>query len=57
MRLKLDRKKRAQLEWGALDEDSEKDDSSSTERASNSSPKRDRKLSSRGQAQQKTVGL
>jgi hypothetical protein len=57
MRLKLNRKKRAQLERGALDEDSKADDSSNTEQASNSSPKRDRKLSGRGQAQKKTVDL
>jgi hypothetical protein len=56
MRLKLDRKKRARLERGALDEDSKNDDSSSTERASNSSPKRDRKLSGRARVPQKTNG-
>ncbi len=39
MRLKLDKKKRAKLERGALDEDSPTDDSSSHERASNSSLK------------------
>ncbi len=41
MRLKLDRKKRAQLECGALDEVAQTYGSSSTERANNSSPKRD----------------
>ncbi len=56
MRLKLDRKKRAQLECGALYEDGQTYDSSSTDLASNSSPKRDSKVSGTGQAQQNTSG-
>ena len=52
----MDRKKRAQLECGALDEVAQTYGSSSTERANNSSPKRDRKLSGRARVPQKANG-
>jgi len=43
MRLKLDRKKRAKLERGAIDGSSSSDNSTISERESNSSPSRDKK--------------
>jgi hypothetical protein len=45
MRLKLDRKKRQNLERGAIEDSSSSDDSATMEGASNNSRSRDRKVS------------
>jgi hypothetical protein len=55
VRLKLDRKKRANLECGAIDNRSSSDDSPTSEGESNNSPSRDRKVSGKGQKKQNTV--